>query len=803
MSNGSSIAPGRPGKTPDWTPSDKSGVGTSLSFSSRVWFTLNNGSLTEIYYPRIDHACVKEMHFLVTCGDHFFSDEKKDAQHKTSYYKEGAPAYRIDTHCKRDYYSLRKEFISDPQRDTVLQMTDFIPLKEELSKYRLFAMLFPHLGNQGSDNTAWLGDYKGYPMLFARYNDYALALACSAPWLKRSAGFAGYSDGYNDIGKYHEMINEYERADNGNVALTGEIDLISSRGSFLLSLGFGKNISEAGNRALASLQDGFEKQKKIFAKEWGDWQSNLNALDNQESKKVNMYRISTGVLRTHEAKYLPGGLIASLSIPWGSIKGDQELGGYHLIWPRDLVESAGGLLAAGAKPDVLRVLYYLQSTQEPNGSWPQNMWVDGTPYWQGVQMDETAFPILLADLTRREEVHDDAGLTRLWPMVKRAAGFLVCNGPVTGQDRWEEDPGYSPFTLAVEISALLAAADIAELNNEHGIAEYLRQTADIWNANIENWTYVTDTDMARRYGLEGYYVRIAPPDIPDAASLDKGYVPIKNRPLNESNEPARHIVSPDALALVRFGLRSPDDPRIINTVKIIDELLKVETPYGPAWHRYNYDGYGEHGDGSPFDGIGIGRAWPLFTSERAQYEIAAKRFDDAAALLESMEAFANESGLIPEQVWDTDDIPEQGLYLGRPTGGAMPLVWAHAEYIKLLRSLRDRQVYDMPPQTRERYQIKKTGTSITIWHFNQKCRSCSVGNTLRLEVLSPAMIRWSSDDWKTFKDTDTKDTGLGMHYADLPAGEAEQGTVIRFTFYWEEYDKWEGKNFEVIAGNDN
>jgi glucoamylase len=218
--------------------------------------------------------------------------------------------------------------------------------------------------------------------------------------------------------------------------------------------------------------------------------------------------------------------------------------------------------------------------------------------------------LLTAQAWREAYVETDE-LDALWPMVRQAAGYIVRNGPVTEQDRWEEDAGYSPFTLAVEISALLAAAELAEQAGELDLATYLCQTADAWNANIECWTYVTGTDLARECGVDGYYVRIAPPDTPEAASPKHGFVPIKNRPPGQGTAPAEQIVSPDALALVRFGLRAPDDPRIVNTVKVLDALLKVETPYGPIWHRYNHDGYGEHADGAPFDGTGIGRAWPL------------------------------------------------------------------------------------------------------------------------------------------------------------------------------------------------
>ena len=318
--------------------------------------------------------------------------------------------------------------------------------------------------------------------------------------------------------------------------------------------------------------------------------------------------MSTAVLKMHQAKLFPGGMIASLSIPWGFSKSDDDLGGYHLVWPRDLVEAAGGLLAAGDVESARQALFYLMCTQEADGHWPQNMWLDGAPYWGGVQMDETAFPILLADALRRM---NELGEMDPWPMVRRAASFLACNGPVTQQDRWEEDGGYSPFTLAVEVAALLAAADFADQAGDTQAAGYLRETADAWNTSIERWTYVTSDDLARELGVEGHYVRIAPPEVADAASPAGGFVPIKNRPAGESTAPCDHIVSPDALALVRFGLRAPDDPRILNTVKAIDATLKSATATGPIWHRYNGDGYGEHEDGRPFDGTGIGRGWPL------------------------------------------------------------------------------------------------------------------------------------------------------------------------------------------------
>jgi glucoamylase len=441
------------------------------------------------------------------------------------------------------------------------------------------------------------------------------------------------------------------------------------------------------------------------------------------------------------------------------------------------------------------VLRYLAVTQEADGHWPQNMWLDGTSYWDGVQMDETGFPVLLVDLAHRYGALAESDLDLLWPMVRKAAGFLARNGPVTQQDRWEEDPGYSPFTLAVEVAALLCAADLAD-KYEPGLAGYLRETADAWNSAIERWTYVTGTDLAREVGVEGYYVRIAPPDDADAASPFAGFVPIKNRPPGESCEAAEHIISPDALALVRFGLRAADDPRILNTVQVIDSILKVDTPGGPLWRRYNGDGYGEHEDGSPFDGTGIGRPWPLLTAERAHYELAAGRRAEAEALTAALPRFANEGVVLPEQVWDAADIPERELFFGKPSGSAMPLVWAHAEYVKLCRSLADGRVFDMAPQPVQRYQVQKVTSPHAIWRFNHKCLAIPAGKRLRFEVLQPAVVHWSPDGWHSVVDTPTRDTGLGLHVADLPSDALSAGG-LDFTFFWPLANRWEGCDFAV------
>lgn len=578
MADPADVAPGWPGIAPRWTSSAKQGVGTSLSAASRVWLTLSHGIFNEIYYPRLDTACTRDLGMLVTATGGFFSEEKRDTAHSIAPLAPGVPGYRLVNTCESGRYRIEKEIIADRCREVVLQHTRFVPMAGTLDSFHLYALLAPHIGNRGSGNTGWLGEYKGIPMLFAERDGICIALACSEPWLRGSVGFVGYSDGWQDISRNKEMTRSYRRAENGNIALTGEIGLRERGGEFTIALGFGRNSAEAGNRVRASLLEGFARAENEFIREWLEWQDSLlglqgSATPSRQRGTPDMYRTSAAVLRVHEARSFPGGMIASLSIPWGFAKTDDELGGYHLVWPRDLVESAGGLLAAGDHGAACRTLYYLRSTQEADGHWPQNAWLDGTPYWSGIQMDETAFPILLLDLAHRKKSIGDEECRRFWPMVRAAASFLLANGPVTQQDRWEENAGYSPFTLAVEIAALLASADIADAVREEATATTLRRTADAWNDAIETWTWAEGTDLAKEVGVRGYYVRIAPFVKTGAPSPSMGVLPIRNRQ-GRRVERAGGVVSPDALALVRFGLRAPNDPRIVDTVRVIDSLLQ-------------------------------------------------------------------------------------------------------------------------------------------------------------------------------------------------------------------------------------
>lgn len=787
-------APGKPGNIPRWTTGAKVGVGTAYSADSNVWFTISHGIINEVYYPRIHIANIRDLGFIVTDGKEFFSEEKRHTEHSYSTLEDGVPAYRIINVCNKGNYKIEKRVITDPKRNVLMQEVTFTPLVGRLEDYHLYALLAPHIFNAGYGNNGWIGQYKGHEMLFAEHQGHILAFQANVPFKKMTCGYVGVSDAWQDLYQNKQLTRFYNHAKDGNIALCAEIDLLASKGKFVMVLAFANNIEEAGLQLRSSLFKDFDLEIQEYAAGWRNLKKQLIDLSTVDAQGGVLYRTSASVLKIHEGKHFSGGVIASLSIPWGATRSDHDLGGYHLVWPRDQVHTAQSLLAAGDRSGARHTLLFLMGTQELDGHWVQCMWEDGTPYWTGNQMDETSLPILLADSLRRE--HCLTGINPI-EMVERAATFIAQNGPTTQQDRWEEVSGYTPYTLAVEIAALLAAADFVELAGKKNEAEFLRDTADWWNHNIEKWLFVNNTDLCHFHKVDGYYVRFTPFEKLMAEQPESKKITLKHLPEGQNIALYTEIVSPDALALVRFGLRKPDDPRILSTIKVIDAVLKTETKKGAAWHRFNRDGYGEHEDGTPFDGTGIGRAWPLLTGERAHYELAKGNINEAIRLLRVFANFAGVGGMLPEQVWDADDIPEKKLFNGESAGSAKPLVSAHAEYILLLRSLRDNKVYNMPPQTVERYLINKTKPKYAIWRFNHKFLKMPHGLKLRIIAHSDSIIRWTADGWQTIKNDQFKVNNLNIRYIDLPTDGLPWGTKIEFTFYWNEYNKWEGINYVV------
>ena len=732
-------APGRPGKKPHWSSGAKTAVGTAVGAESRLWFTIGSGTLNELYFPDIDTANTRSVRFLITDGASFFADEEIDCDHLVEPVEDGIPAYRISSTSKTGRFVLKKEIITDPSRDMLLLRLHFEPADAAL---RLFLLIDPQLQDQGSGNSAHVGQYKGVPMMFARRDGLALATAASVPFLAATSGYVGKSDGFDDLKAHGRLTKCYNTAPDGNVSLCAELDWKTGGGHFVVALAMGGDCAEAGQQTRAGLLQDYEKLLQRFLAEWRQEQGKYLPLEDLGGGKRDLYRVSTAVLRTHESKRYLGGSVASLSIPWGFARGDSDTGGYHVVWPRDLVECAFGRLACGDVDAAKDALFYLACTQEEDGHWSQNIWLDGTPHLDAVQMDSTSLPSMLACRLQREGHLDEFDS---WPTLEKAARYLLRHGPCSEEDRWEALPGYSVFTMAVEVTALLAVAGVAEHLGKHAEAELLREVADSWNEAIDEYTYAEGTELAQKYGVEGYYVRIAPPEAAEKP-LRVLQVKMPNKRLTDRYHRAVNVVSPDALMLVRMGLRAPDDPRMLNTLKVIDGELKREMSTGPGWRRSSFDGYGEQEDGEPFGKYGVGRCWPLLAGERGHYALAAGDRETALEMLRTMSRQTSECGMLPEQVWDAEDMPERELTNGKPTGSGMPLAWAHAEYVKLLRSLHDGHVFDMPQTTVQRYLENKTTSDVTLWTREERRTWIRAGKRFRVMTEQAGIVRWHGPD---------------------------------------------------------
>ncbi len=784
---------GAPGSPPRWTRSAKDIVGTAYATSSRIWYTASAGVINEIYFPTIDLPQVRDLQFLVSDGESFFHDERRDMLSKTEYLSDYGLGVRITSQDRENRYRIIKEIIADPHQpclliDARLESDD----PAFLARLHLYVLLAPHLGVGGWGNNGNAGLIVGHEFLTANKNGTWLALGASVPFVARSCGYVGTTDGWQDLNANFKLDHQFAAAENGNIALTGEFDLSKTR-SFTLGLAFGRSRHRATTTLFQSLGTPFQENRTRFLEQWKRASLHLFPLEKFSGDGGSLYHRSRELLFAHEDKTYPGAMIASLSIPWGEIKGDEQLGGYHLVWTRDLVNSVTGLLAAGDQTTALRALIYVACSQQLDGGFPQNFWIDGTAYWTGVQLDEIAFPIMLA-----WRLHQADALENFdpWPMVKAAAQYLMTKGPVTPQDRWEENSGYSPSTLAANIAALICAAQLARDFNDPISARYLEEYADFLECHLDDWTVTNQGAIVP--GIKRHYIRINPVDPNDPQpdeDPDHGTVLIKNRPPGTQAEfPASQVVDGGFLELVRYGIRKPDDPLIEASVRVIDTALRHDFPQGPCFRRYSHDGYGQQDDGGAFTTYGRGRPWPLLTGERGHYELAAGH--DAQVYIRAMEGFANPTGPVPEQIWDQPDIPSQLLFYGHQTGSATPLMWAHAEYIKLLRSVADGKVFDFIPAVAARYIEGSKPRRIELWKDNRHPKSVRAGSLLRIQAKDPFILHWTRDDWRTVIDTASKMTPLGFTHVDIDLA-ADQTLPIRFTFRWRDPEHWEGRDYTI------
>ncbi|RYG99227.1 MAG: glucan 1,4-alpha-glucosidase, partial [Alphaproteobacteria bacterium] len=443
---------------------------------------------------------------------------------------------------------------------------------------------------------------------------------------------------------------------------------------------------------------------------------------------------------------------------------------------------------------------YLAASQNENGGFAQNFWIDGKPYWFGLQLDEIAYPLLLVRQLQRVGAMRGFNPSSL---VTRAARFLVLNGPVTGQERWEEAAGLSPSTLAAIIAGLISAASYLREEEDETSAVFLEDYADWMEGNIDLWTATDQGALVE--GENRHYVRIFPLQpgdfLPETPPRDETFDITSQEPGTRKNFRAKEVFDGGFLEFVRYGIRAADAPLVKASVRVMDKVLKSDTPRGTCFWRYNGDGYGQRHDGSPYhDHWGIGRPWPLLGGERGHYEIAAS--GDAGKYIKSLEGFASTAGLLPEQIWDAESIPDAYMETGRSTGAARPLAWAHAEYIKLLRSKRDGKVFDRVDEAAARYVEGKIKPrrNLLLWGRNFPSRTIVTGTTLRIICGAPFMLRSSPNAWKSRRDISSTSTALGVHYCDIEA--PAEGEKLEWTMFYPEKGTWEGRNYEIVGRED-
>jgi glucoamylase len=759
-------APGWPGIAPTWTSSAKDMVTAALG-PSRVWATLGYGIINEVYWPSAGRPQIRDLGFIVA-GRSEWHEVKRVARYQLSLPEPYIPLPRI-VH-EGQGYRLELEVSPDPLRDAIV--VAFRLTGEDVT---LYALLAPHLDGSGWHNNARAGGD-----LLAWKDCNALHLTSDCGFSRTSAGYVGYSDGWQDFSRHGEMRWTYGEALDGNVALMGE--LTAAEG--VLALAFADTPEGARTLGHSSLRHGFETVRRSFTAQWEAWAKDLIIPEAPDEIRREAY-LSAMVLKVHEGRTYPGAVVASLSVPWGNATDNP--GGYHLVWTRDAVEAGLALLSVGQIDDARRMLIYLMATQRPDGGWSQNGFPDGRPFWTGVQLDEVGFPILLA--AKLQEYGALDGLGGIAAMIRRAAGYLAQNGPISPQDRWEENPGISPFTLGIEIAALVAAADHLPAEDR----PYALSLADYWNERLEDWTYVESGAFIEEFGVEGYYVRVAPAMSEGGLC---GRVDVRNR--GGERVPAVTLIGMEYLYLPRLGLRDPRDPRIQNTLKISESVLKVETPHGIAYHRYNGDGYGEHEDGRPFDGTGVGRAWPLLTGERGYLDVLLG--NDPLPYLEMMTRMTGPGGLIPEQVWDGPPLPDRGLKPGKPSGSAMPLVWAHAEFLNLVAARHSGRPPKLLAGVERRYQTQQPAATAWHWRRAEPFDRLPSGRALLIEGATPFRLHHGFDGWHEVFDTLSESQGLGMHGVRLDAGVLSGHSAIDFTLYFPESDSWEGTDHHITLG---
>jgi glucan 1,4-alpha-glucosidase len=725
-------APGAPGALSHFDLARKDCLGTARNRTSKVWYTVANGVLSDVYYPTVDNTNVETLQYVVTDGSSFTDLQTRDMTYTATALDRAGMACRITATAKSGRYRIVTDYLTDPARATVVMRARFQPLVGSVAGYRLYVRFDPTVngnGGGGPDNagadTGTVDTSTGHRVpvaidtntaTIAANRDYAepvfAALDVSAPFTQVSSGFAGTdSDGLVQLDRDRALATTWTDTDPGNLVQTARVDLGRSP-EFTLALGFGATqagaVASAGASLRATRGGALTGMLARYEAGWTAYDARLRGPGKVSAALASAWYLSANVIKASEDKTFPGAIVAALASPWGQAvaAGNNNLtyfGSYREVFARDLYETFTGLLTAGdlaTARDTVRFLFERQ--QLPDGSMPRNSLVNGKPAPDtfGTQLDEVTYPILMAlqaGLTDRAFYQDH---------VKRAADFAISHGPSFGAERWEEQSGFSPSTIAAEVAGLVAAARIADAAGDHAGARVYRGVADDFQRSVKGWTVTTNGPKSP----DPYFIRLSKTGDPNAAityNLGNGGPTLDQR----------EVIDAGFLELTRLGLFPASDPDVARSLPVVDATIRSETPSGPGWHRYNGDGYGDgNADGHPWapTNMGNGHLWPVLSGERAEHQLAIGDRSGAVALADGMRRFASGVGLIPEQDWEQPDLaasafgtpPEVasiGFANGHPAGSAAPLTWSAAQFVRLLRDLDAGRLLEQPADTVDRY----------------------------------------------------------------------------------------------------
>ena len=695
-------APGGPGSKTVWSEADKAGFGTARARGSNVWFTLQQGRISEVFYPDLSTPSTRNLELVVTDGRSFTDRESTDMRHGVARPDVSSLRFTQTNTDKGGQYRIVKSIVTDPRRDSVVLRVRLVSLDGR--KYHLYALHDPALGNDGEDDRARTSG----GALVARDGSAGSALVSRPGFDRTSSGYVGTaSDGWRDLEAHHRISTSYADAGPGNVVQVGRITGVTGRAGHrtaTLALGFGGTPAVAKRTAATSAATSYATTARRYDAGWHSYLGSLRGVPASAAGVRRQYLASALVLAAAEDKLHPGAFVASPSAPWvwgDNIDGlSKPSGAYHEVWSRDAYQFGTALWADGDKAAARRIVDWLFTKQQKaDGSFPQNSDVTGKPVWTNLQLDEVALPIVLAQLTGRTDA-------ATYAHVKKSADFLATYkdkdtglaAPYSPQERWENQGGYSPNSIAAQINGLVCAAAIARANGDTASSTRWLALADEWASKVQGWTVTTNGPLSS----QPYFLRLTKDGNPNAGTT---YGVGDGGPANADQ---RSIVDASFLDLVRFGIESPKDPAVMSSLPVIDKELKVSTPNGPFWRRYSFDGYGETRTGGewritdPGTGTTLGRAWPLLAGERGEYTVTAG--GSGARYLRAMARATGQADMLAEQVWDNR--PPTGKACcpaGEGTRSATPLTWSHAGLVRLAWTIQRGTPVDQQAVVADRY----------------------------------------------------------------------------------------------------